>query len=385
MNVELFIALKQLKGKYKQVILAIISVCIGVAILICALSLTNGFEKDLVNKIIGTNPHVFIESALSDRIENYQYLIDNLKTIDNNIKYVNPVIKGQALINNGIEVRGVLVYSINPKMEKDNWEKYIIKGSLKNSNSIVLGKELSRKMSLDIGDKINLITGVGISNEFIVTGIFQADFYELDSRIVYINIESGQKIFNLDKSVNGISIKLIDPFLANKISEEILKKYPFLSVRSWLRDNRAILSAMTLEKKVIFLVIMFIIIVAMLGISNLLVMMVIEKVNEISILRAIGASNKNIILIFMYQGIIIGIVGIVLGCILGFIISKIISLYPIKLPSDVYIISNLPVDIQLNDFIMVSISALFVSIISSLIPIRKIIKLNPLEAIRRNN
>jgi lipoprotein-releasing system permease protein len=384
MNVELFVALKQLKGKFKQVILAILSVCIGVSILICALSLTNGFEKDLVNKIMGTNPHIFIESALSDRIENYDYIIENIKSI-NQIRSITPVIKGQALINNGIEVRGVIVYSIDIKKEKENWEKYLIEGNLKDKNSIVLGKELSRKLGLKIGEKITLITGLGISNNFVVSGIFQADFYELDSRVVYINLKSGQNIFNLNNSVNGLSVKIDDPFLANEISENILKKYPFLSVRSWLRDNRSLLSAIDLEKKVIFLVMMFIIIVAMLGISNLLVMMVIEKTTEISILRAIGASKKSIVLIFMYQGIIIGIIGIVLGCILGFVLSKIISFYPIKLPSDIYIISNLPIDIQLKDFVMVSISAFIVSVISSLIPIRRILRLNPLEAIRRNS
>jgi len=384
MNVELFVALKQLKGKFKQVILAILSVCIGVSILICALSLTNGFEKDLVNKIMGTNPHIFIESALSDRIENYDYIIENIKSI-NQIKSITPVIKGQALINNGIEVRGVIVYSIDIKKEKENWEKYLIEGNLKDKNSIVLGKELSRKLGLKIGEKITLITGLGISNNFVVSGIFQADFYELDSRVVYINLKSGQNIFNLNNSVNGLSVRIDDPFLANEISENILKKYPFLSVRSWLRDNRSLLSAIDLEKKVIFLVMMFIIIVAMLGISNLLVMMVIEKTTEISILRAIGASKKSIVLMFMYQGIIIGIIGIVLGCILGFVLSKIISFYPIKLPSDIYIISNLPIDIQLKDFVMVSISAFIVSVISSLIPIRRILRLNPLEAIRRNS
>ena len=385
-NIELFIALKQLKAKWRQSVLAILTVTIGVMILICALSLTNGFEKDLVEKILGNNPHITIESGLTDRIYKYEDFEKKLKEI-NGIKSVSSLIRGQALINNGIEVKGILVNGVDSKKENINSDikKNIIKGQLlNNESSIVLGSELARKMGLMLGDKVNIVTGVGTITPMLVTGIFRADFYEIDVRVAYINLKTAQKIYDLANSVNTISVKTDDPFLADSKAEEILEKIPAFNVRSWLKDNKALLSAMALEKKVIFIVMMFIIIVAMVGISNLLVMIVIEKNSEIGILRSIGASKKNINRIFFYQGIFIGLIGIILGCISGYLFSLLLAKYPINLPNYVYIISNLPIDMQLNDFIFVSVSAFIVCLLSSIIPARRAVKLNPVEAIRKN-
>ncbi len=386
-NLELFIALKQLKAKWKQTILAILSVTVGVMILICALSLTNGFEKDLIDKILGTNPHISVESALSDRITDYDKIIQKISKIKN-VKSVNPTIKGQALLNTGIEVKGVLVYGVDPELEKKSgdWNKYIIKGFLKQKDKlgIVLGSQLARKMSLSVGDSVQLVTGVGVITPLTVTGIFRADFYEIDVRIAFINLVQAQEIYKLDKSINSISIKLFDPLDSDKISEKIMDEFSNLNSRSWLKDNKGLLTAMATEKKVIFIVMMFIIIVAMLGIANLLVMIVIEKTMEISILRAIGASKKNISLIFLYQGIFIGLCGIISGCLSGYIASTLLSKYPISLPSDVYIIGNLPVDMQVKDFIFVSISAFIVCLFASIVPARRAVKLRPIETIRKN-
>lgn len=386
-NIELFIALKQLKSKWKQSILAILSVSVGVMILICALSLTNGFEKDLVNKILGTNPHISVESALSDRILNYEEYVKKIRNIQG-VKAVTPLIKGQALLNNGLEIKGILVYGIDPAEENkaSNWNKYIIEGKLDQNTSggIVLGSELARKMALSVGDQVQLVTGVGVMIPVKITGIFRANFYEIDVRVAYITLAQAQKIYNLPGSVNALSVKLNDPLQADLISDKILEITPAFNVRSWLRDNRGLLAAMATEKKVIFLVMMFIIIVAMLGIANLLVMIVLEKTMEISILRAIGASKRNISLIFLYQGIFIGLTGIISGCIGGYFSSLLLSKYPINLPSDVYIIGNLPISMQLSDFVFVSVSAFIVCLIASFVPARRAVRLKPIETIRRN-
>lgn len=386
-NLELFIALKQLKAKSKQTTLAILSVSVGVMILICALSLTNGFEKDLVDKILGTNPHISVESALSDRINTYDKFINQIKELKD-IKSVTPTIKGQALINTGIEVKGILVYGVDPELENNagQWNKYIIQGGLSktNNNGIVLGSELAKRMSVGVGDSVQLVTGVGVITPLIVSGIFQANFYEIDVRVAYINLKQAQDIYKLPNAVNAISVKLNDPLNADKISEDIMYKFSELNSRSWLKDNKGLLAAMATEKKVIFIVMMFIIIVAMVGIANLLVMIVIEKTMEISILRAIGASKRNISLIFLYQGMIIGITGIVSGCILGYLGSLLLSKYPISLPSDIYIIGNLPIDMQWQDFAMVASAAFIVCLLASIIPARRAVKLRPIETIRRN-
>jgi lipoprotein-releasing system permease protein len=386
-NIELFIAIKQLRAKWKQSILAILSVAVGVMILICALSLTNGFEKDLVNKILGTNPHISIESALSDRIINYGTYEKKIMGIKG-VKAVSPVIKGQALLNNGLEIKGILVYGIDPAKENkaSNWNKYIIEGKLSPTDpgSIVLGAELVRKMALSVGDTVQLVTGVGVMIPLRISGIFQANFYEIDVRVGYINLALAQKLYNLPGSVNALSVKLNDPFQADQITDKILEITPAFNVKSWIRDNKGLLAAMATEKKVIFLVMMFIIIVAMLGIANLLVMIVLEKTMEISILRAIGASKTNISLIFLYQGIFIGLTGIIAGCLGGYFTSLLLSKYPISLPSEVYIIGNLPISMQVSDFVFVSVSAFIVCLIASIVPARRAVRLKPIETIRRN-
>lgn len=386
-NLELFIALKQLKAKWKQTTLAILSVSVGVMILICALSLTNGFEKDLIDKILGTNAHISVESALSDRIPDYNKIIQKIEKLDN-VKSVTPTIKGQALINTGVEVKGILVYGVDPELESKagEWKKYLINGTLNRTSKtgVVLGSELARRMSLSIGDSVQLVTGVGIITPLTITGIYRADFYEIDVRVAFINLVQAQEIYKLENSVNALSIKLVDPLNSDKVSEKIMEDFSSLNSRSWLKDNRGLLAAMATEKKVIFIVMMFIIIVAMLGIANLLVMIVIEKTMEISILRAIGASKRTISLIFLYQGIFIGLCGIVSGCISGYFASLLLSKYPISLPSDVYIIGNLPVSMQLQDFVFVSVSAFIVCLIASIVPARRAVKLKPIETIRRN-
>ncbi|MFN4150091.1 MAG: ABC transporter permease, partial [Candidatus Sericytochromatia bacterium] len=163
-NLELFIALKQLKAKWKQTSLATLSVSVGVMILICALSLTNGFEKDLVDKILGNNPHITVESALSDRIPSYKEFLKKISKIDG-VTSATPVIRGQALLNNGLEVKGILVYGIDPDLENKSsgFYKSVKKGALVNDEtSIVLGAELAKKIGASIGDTVQIVTGVGI-------------------------------------------------------------------------------------------------------------------------------------------------------------------------------------------------------------------------------
>jgi len=385
-NTELFISVRQLKAKFRQTLMAVLSVSVGVMILIAALSLTNGFEQDLINKILGTNPHISVEPGFSDRIVDYQVLADKIKKYDS-VESVEPVIRGQALINSGLEVKGVLVYGISDKNSNANseWKKYLIEGSLpqKGSNGIVIGSELAKKTGVGVGEQLQLITGVGVMQPLTITGVFQADFYEVDVRVVIIDLQKAQEVYSLPAAVNFLSIKLSDPFVADDLSKKITKSFFTYSIRSWLKDNKALLAAMQTEKIVIFIVMMFIIIVAMLGIANLLVMIVLEKTKEIGILRAIGASKKSISKIFLYQGLFIGVSGILLGCSGGYLISSLLAIYPLSLPNDIYIIGTLPIKMKWQDFFFVSLSTFFVCLLASIVPAKRAVKLNPVEAIRR--
>lgn len=356
-------------------------------ILICALSLANGFENELVEKILGTSPHIQIEPGLFDKISNYNNIIKDIQSLKE-VKGVFPSIRGQCLITDGESTTGTLIYGIDPVIEriKGNWDDYVIKGALpeKGLGAVVIGSELAKKMGLSIGDDVQLVTGIGSITPLKITGLFQSGLYELDVRVTYVNLYQAQSMYNFKKNeVNSISIKVYDVFNLKNLTNNLRQKYPAYSIRTWIDKNKSLLAAMALEKKVIFLVVVFIIIVAMLGISNTLVMLVIEKTSEISILRTLGASKNNISNIFLIEGIIIGLAGIIIGCLGGYLVSTLLSHYPINLPNDVYYIEKLPVKIQVMDFLYVSISTFLICLIASFIPARRSVRFEPIEILRR--
>ena len=300
-----------------------------------------------------------------------------------------PSIKGQALISDGIITQGTILYGIDPLLESKftSWDKYLIKGTLpvKELGTIVVGVELAKKMGLKIGNQVKLVTGIASMTNLEITGFFQSGLYELDVRVVYLNLPQAQKIFDYKQNeVNTISLKLDDVFAASKIADELRLKYPAFNFRSWQDSNKTLLKAMALEKKVIFLVLLFIIIVAMIGIANTLTMIVLEKTAEISILRAMGVTRFSISKLFVIEGLITGLSGVILGCLLGFGLSSILSFYPLNLPGDVYYIDKIPVKMQFNDFLFVALSALIICTLFSLIPAHRATKFEPVEVLRRH-
>lgn len=385
---EIFIAIKQLTSRWWQTLLAIGSIAIGVMILTTALALTNGFTEELIDKILGTSPHITVTPGFMDRIYNYKNIVKLLK-ISSEIKEILPSIKGQALISDGITTQGTLLYGIDPLLESKGtlWDKYLIKGTLpaQKQGTIVVGVELAKKMGLKIRHQVKLITGIGSMTDLQISGLYQSGLYELDTRIVYINLPQAQKIFDYKQTeVNTISLKLDDVFLASKIADELRLKFPAFNFRSWQDSNKTLLKAMALEKKVIFLVLLFIIIVAMIGIANTLTMIVLEKTSEISILRTMGVTKFNISKLFIIEGLITGLSGVILGCLSGFGLSSFLSFYPLNLPGDVYYIDKIPVNMQFNDFLFVALSALIICTLFSFIPAHRATKFEPVEVLRRH-
>ena len=385
---EFFIVIRQLTLRWWQTLLTVGSVAIGVMILITALSLTNGFSAELVDKILGTSHHITMTPGFMDKIYNYENVIKGLKK-NSHIKSVLPYIKGQALITDSISTQGTLLSGIDPAIESQfaSWQNYLIKGSLPASEDgyAVVGSELAKKMGLRIGDSIQLITGIGKITVLQISGLFQSGFYEIDARIVYVNLEQARELFNYKKGeINTILMDVDNVFSAPAISDELRTEFKAYNLRSWDQNNKILLKAMALEKKVIFLVILFIIIVAMMGVVNMLTMSVIQKTPEISILRAMGVTKVNIGKIFLLEGIMIGAIGVFLGCILGLGLSWFLSFYPLNLPNDVYYIDKLPVKILFTDFIFVVVFTFIICILFSFIPAYRATKFDPIEILRRH-
>lgn len=384
MQTELFLAFKQLRTRWKQTLVSVLSVAIGVMILTTALSLTNGFETDMTQKILGTTPHIAVKPGVSDYLENYAAIRQEIQR-DKDMQVVFPVLREQALVSNPLHTTGALVLGIPPEDAALGLQAFLTKGDwqVPEQASVVVGSELAQKLQLFVGDDVQVVTQGG-SASFKVAGVFHSGLYDLDARLMVMPLGQVQALFQTGDVVNELFIRIEDIFQAPTLAEALQNRYPQLYIRTWMDTNRNLLSAMALEKKVIFLVILFIIVVAMVGIANTQVMIVMEKTADIAILRAIGASRAQISRTFLLQGIMIGVIGVILGSLLGFGASMYLSLFPIYIPGDVYDLDHLPVNMHLQDFALVAVSTVVICILASFFPARRAGRSDPMTTLRRN-
>jgi lipoprotein-releasing system permease protein len=387
MRYLLFLAWQQLRVRPWQSSLLVVSVSVGVMILTTALSLTNGFEQDMIDRLLGTTPHVSIYNPLTGGLPDYEAL--RKKLVDRpNVQAVTPFVQGQGLLatspNNTV---GVLIRGVDPALEASNpnWKKYLVQGSLADQADgagIVLGTEVARKLGVGVGDKLAVVTGLGKRRPVRVTGLFESGLYDFDAHVAFLTIATAQQAYGLGHQVTGLSVVLKDVFQApqqaRSWSDELM-----LGTRAWTDQNRTLLAAMATERLVIFIVILFIVLVAMIGVGSTMAMWVIEKNREISLLRAIGASGAGVGRLFVVQGTLIALVGVALGSLGGFVLSEILAIFPIGISGEVYFLSKLPVHMQARDFVLVAFVTMLLSPVASILPALRAMRLDPIEVIRR--
>lgn len=398
---EFFIALRYLKSKSGKFFsasatMAIAGILIGVAAIIIVLSVMNGFHQELKERILGLTPHIIVTKYSYEEIENYDSLIPIIKS-HHGIVSVAPFIYTKTIIrkehiSDGIVVRGIME---NSGTEIIDLKKTVIQGAFDLSeNSIILGVDLARSIGAQVGDDIYIVapfagepTPLGILPKlaiYTVKGIFDAGMYDYNSSFAYVGLKTLQSFLGMHNAVSGFEIKVKDINKAGTIAKALRDKlgYPFRT-SDWMSMNRNIFTALRLEKIVTFIVLVLIVLVAAFGIIGILVMMVMRKTKEIGILTAMGTKRKSIIKIFILTGFMIGVIGTILGTILGSFSSLLLDKYRIiNLPGDVYFIKNLPVQIELNDILLVICVTLIVSLLATIYPAYKAAKLTPVEAIR---
>lgn len=381
------IALKQLFYRGKQSLFSIITLSIGVMVLIVSLSLANGFEKELIDKILVATPHINVQALSEKYLSNYRELGAELDT-HNEIKGSLPYINEQAIVSDSISSsKGILMRGVDFAMEQKvrNLDKYLIDGEFPaNDNEVVIGSELAKVLYVSVGDRISIVTEKGKLLDFKVSGIIRIGFYDYDSTVAFVSLKALQDELGLPSDkVSGLNVLLKEPLGANnllkKLKKSILDGY---FTYSWMDVNTSLLSAMALEKKVIFLVMLAIILIAAISTANTMILLVLEKKEDIGILMALGVSRGNIGKIFVVQGAIIGIIGILAGTILGLLICFYLYYFPFNLPQDVYFIPRLPVSVQLSDVAIIIISAFILSVISSFLPASRAGKLSPVDVLR---
>ncbi|MBF0472699.1 MAG: lipoprotein-releasing ABC transporter permease subunit [Nitrospirae bacterium] len=397
------IAFRYLKSRkrYKSIsintIISLMGVIVGVMALIIVMSVMGGFHNDLYKKILGVNAHIVV-SSYSGNIHLYKELTNNLNKFPGVVSTA-PFVMGQVMAAHRNNAQGVIIRGIIPKLEKTttDFDKYIKKGSLISlegtKNSIIIGQELAAALGVTIGSDIDIVAPMGDigpfgmipkTRKFKVAAIFEVGMYEYDSNLAITSIEAAQDFFDLPDSANGIEIKITDAFNVKTISKQIRDSlgYPF-SVRDWMDMNKNLFSALKLEKLAMFIILILVVIVASFNIVSTLIMNVIEKEREIAILKTMGATNQGIMMIFMLQGFLIGLIGTLIGLAGGTIVCYVLDTWQlIKLPGDVYYLTHLPVKMEPLDTMIVTISAILISFVSTIYPAWQASKLNPVEALR---
>jgi lipoprotein-releasing system permease protein len=411
---QLFIALRYLKSKKKHkgisfnTVISISGVAVGVMALLVVLSVMSGFHEDLQKKILGANAHAVVLSYKGG-IEDYSSVMEKLKN-EPHVVSMSPFVLGQVMVSSGRRAHGVFLRGIEPSSElnttdilrhiKEGSIEEILEGSRVNGQGvksnipwIIIGRELAAMLGVIAGDTVNLISPVGEIGplgmlpkvkQFKVAAVFEMGMFEYDTNLVFTDIKSAQEFFGYGSAVSGIQLRLDDIYKASSVRDSVNKKigFPYYA-RDWMQMNRNLFSALKLEKFAMFIILILIVLVASFNIVSTLMMNVMEKQKEIAILKAMGAKNQGIMMVFMFQGLLIGIIGTMIGVTGGYILGKIINNYEIiKLPADVYYLSKLPVKMKLIDFVAVSFSAIAISFLSTLYPSYYAARLNPVELLR---
>ncbi|SPD75101.1 Lipoprotein releasing system, transmembrane protein, LolC/E family [uncultured Desulfobacterium sp.] len=403
---EIFLGIRYLKAKRKQAFISIITiisalgVMMGVMALVVVLSVMNGFRADMMSKILGVNSHLLIMSY-GGPFEGYQKVEKIISGMDG-IVASTPFISSQVMFNNSGNVTGAIFWGINPETAGSvvDLKTMIKRGSLESLRrtadgvpAIIIGCELAKQTDSDIGDIVTVISPEGkltpmgrIPNtrQFKVSGIFDSGMYEYDASMVYVSLEEAQDFLALGNRVSGLRVKIRNVFESEKVSAAVQEKlgHSFLT-KDWKAMNKSLFAALKLEKYTMFVILAMIVMVGALNIISTLVMVVMEKTRDVAILRAMGASKKSIMSIFMLQGLLVGVVGTIAGILSGLGICELLAKYKfIDLDPSVYYIQKLPVLVEAGDVWVVSLAAVMISFLATIYPSWYASRMNPVEVIR---
>ncbi len=378
-------------------IISLIGITVGVSALLVTLSVMSGFQYGLKEKLLETNPHILI-MKMGQHFENYEEIANKyLKNFPDVVDY-EPFIYINAIASKDSFMTPVIVRGIIPSKDKIimGVDKKLIAGDyekLKLDNQVILGRDAALTLNVWVGDSINLLSPFGKKTpigfvpkikKVFVAGIVSFGIYEIDSTYVAMNLKSAQSFFDMKNSVTGIQLKIKDPYSADIVKEKLQTLLPAdFIIRSWIDLNRSLFQALQLEKLGMFLVLGLIVLVASFNISSLLITKAREKRKDIAIFKTIGADNNFILKTFLWQGMIIGILGTLLGTIIGLTVIHIADYYHlIRLNPEVYLIEYLPLKISNGEIFAVIISSLLICFISSIFPAKAASKEVPAEVLR---
>jgi lipoprotein-releasing system permease protein len=405
MPFELQVALRYLLAKRRQVFISVISlvstlgVSVGVMALIVALALMTGLQGELQDRILGSSAHVFVFKTKG--IDDYHAEVARIRALPGVIGAA-PAVMGKAMITGPSNHGFLQVKGIDPELESSVSEvaAMVTDGSLAqlapatedDLPGIVLGKDLAGQIGAMVGDTVTLLipqgtlTPMGVmprQRRFKVVGTFRIGLYDIDSSSGLVGLEPGMLVAGIDR-VDHIEVKLQDAYAAPGVADQIAVDFgPEYVTQDWTDINQELYSALMLEKIGMAIGIGLIVMVAALNIIASLILLVMEKTRDIAILKTMGASRRSIMLVFLLQGTIIGVIGTVVGAVSGVVLATVLDRYRlITIPSDVYQVSYLPFRVLPGDVVTVIIGAVVVCFLATLYPSRQAARLDPAQALR---
>jgi lipoprotein-releasing system permease protein len=380
----------------------VFGIAIGVMALIVVLSVMNGFEEDIKTKILGTQSHIVIstyQGGIPDPARLEKKVLE-----DPDVVGAAPFILSEGLLSASGGISGVVIRGIDPASASKviRLKEIITQGSMSglNNSGVLVGSELAMHSGLTVGDAVTLISPAGPitplgmipkSMSFIVKGIFSTGMYEYDNNMAYISLNSAKSLFMKDEPT-GVEIKVRDIYQASVVADRLMERIgPGYWAKTWEDMNRSLFSALKLEKTVMFIILLFIILVAAFSIISTLIMLVMDKRKDIAIMKSMGATTSQILRIFMALGMVIGLSGTLLGVVLGLLLTWNLNpvihfielLFRIKvMPIDVYYITGVPTRV---DYVLVGVIAcmsVILSFLAAIHPARQAAKQDPVEVMR---
>ncbi len=407
MKFQFFVAARYLLSRRKGLfalittVIGVAGVSVGVAALLTTLSVMNGFQSDIQKRIVGAQSHVAIFGGM-DR-PGYAKVEKDVLALPE-VEAVAPVAFGQAILafrerSIGLMLKGLdvekeaRVNTLSSSITKGGWKSFVRPGEQEAPPPIVLGAELASNMGLFIGDDVVLISPKSVASaigimpkmrKFRVSGFIRTGYYEFDNSMAYLHLDEASNFLSLNGDVTGMEIKLKDINKAEKTAQKIKTIAPFPSVvRTFAQMNRTLYAALKLEKFVMFLILILIVLVAALNIASNLILMGTEKLRDIGLYRAMGATAAHIRGVFFCEGFLIATSGIVIGLALGFTLCWAIATFNfVELPGDIYYVTKVPVDIRLSDVLLIIGGSYLMCFIATLYPAARASSVSPVDAIR---
>jgi len=405
---SLFLALKYMKPKrtFLSVIsvISVIGVMLGVAVLIIVLSVMSGFDDMWRDKILGFDAHITV--SRQGVLEDTDRLADIIRTVDG-VSGVAPYVQGLVFIQHDGVVQTPLMRGIDVEQEKQvsRLPSHMVAGRFTlEEDEVIIGRELALRMGIQVGDKLlvyspqSFISGrdeVSLPEEMRVAGIFEIGMWEYDIGFILMPMAIARDLYGIDSGAHALRVMTRDPYqvrtIGRQISRKLILDYPDISVKTWMDLNRQLFDALRVEKNMMFFLLIFIVLVAAFGITNSLIIVVVQKTKEVGLLKALGFSSGSIMRVFFWQGWIQGVAGCILGLGLGLVILHYrngimrwmaVALHMELFPKELYHLSEIPSRTSLADVLLVAGLSMIICTLAGLAPAWRAARLDPAQALR---